>query len=106
MDTRVRAALDDLRAALHAHYGARLASLVLFGSRARGDADADADIDVLVVLHGPVRAYQEINETSHVTAAISLAHDVVLQRMFVSAEDYRTGDGPLMRNVRREGVAV
>lgn len=106
MDADVRTALDDLRAALRAHYGARLATLVLFGSRARGDAEAGSDIDVLVVLHGPVRARTEIGETSHLTAAISLAHDVVVQCVFISAEDYRTGDGPLMRNVHREGIPV
>jgi len=106
MDAHIRAALDDLRAAFHTHYGERLDALVLFGSRARGDADTDSDIDVLVVLHGPVYARVEIGETSHLTAVVSLTYNIVLQCTFVSAEDYRTGDGGLLRNVRREGIVV
>jgi predicted nucleotidyltransferase len=41
---RFRAALDDM-------YGARLERVVLFGSRARGDAHEDSDYDVAVFLH-------------------------------------------------------
>src|SRR5215470_1667194 len=41
--TRFRAALDEI-------YGARLARVVLFGSRARGEARPDSDYDVAVFL--------------------------------------------------------
>ena len=34
------------------------ARIILFGSRARGDADEDSDMDVLVVLDGPVSAVE------------------------------------------------
>ena len=40
------------RALLGAEFGARLASVRLFGSRARGDAAEDSDADVCVVIHG------------------------------------------------------
>jgi predicted nucleotidyltransferase len=40
---RVRAALDDL-------YGERIERVVLFGSRARGDAGAESDYDLAVFL--------------------------------------------------------
>ena len=33
-----------------------LHAMILFGSRARGDADPDSDMDVLVILKGPVDA--------------------------------------------------
>jgi predicted nucleotidyltransferase len=52
MNPKIKPILDELREALAAHYGERLAKLVLFGSQARGDAEADSDIDVLVVLRG------------------------------------------------------
>jgi uncharacterized protein len=41
--TRFRAALDEM-------YGARLERVVLFGSRARGEARPDSDYDVAVFL--------------------------------------------------------
>ena len=37
-------------AALHALYGDRIERIVLFGSRARGDARRDSDYDVAVFL--------------------------------------------------------
>ncbi|PWB79955.1 MAG: hypothetical protein C3F11_19350 [Methylocystaceae bacterium] len=42
--------LARFRAALEAIYGSRLDRVVLFGSRARGDARADSDYDVAVFL--------------------------------------------------------
>jgi predicted nucleotidyltransferase len=42
--------LREYRARLEQIYGPRLVRLVLFGSRARGDAEPDSDIDVMIVL--------------------------------------------------------
>jgi predicted nucleotidyltransferase len=43
-------ALATLIQRLYASYGSEIQSVVLFGSKARGDAGPDSDIDVLVVL--------------------------------------------------------
>jgi predicted nucleotidyltransferase len=43
-------ALEEYRRLLEAAFGARLRSLRLFGSRARGDADVDSDADVSVIV--------------------------------------------------------
>jgi predicted nucleotidyltransferase len=45
-----RKALDDYVAAVRAHYGARLVDILVFGSRARGDARPDSDLDLAVIL--------------------------------------------------------
>jgi predicted nucleotidyltransferase len=44
-------ALQRFKFALDALYGDRIARVVLFGSRARGDARADSDYDVAVFLN-------------------------------------------------------
>lgn len=45
-----RTALDAFVAAVRAHYGARLVDVLVFGSRARGDATADSDVDLAIIL--------------------------------------------------------
>jgi uncharacterized protein len=45
-----RKALDDYVGAVRAHYGARLVDILVFGSRARGDARPDSDVDLVVIL--------------------------------------------------------
>jgi uncharacterized protein len=96
--------LAELRGRLELVYGDRLAQLVLFGSRARGDAQEDSDIDVLVVLRGAVRAGEEISRAGDITADISLENDVVISCVFVSGDRWARERSPLLMNVRREGV--
>ena len=106
MNDKVRRVLVELRRRLKELYGKRLVRLVLFGSQARGTACWDSDIDVLVVLRGPVEPSMEIHRASPVTAAVSLEHDVVISCVYVSEERYRVDNGPLLLNVRVEGVPV
>jgi len=105
-DRTVREVLTRLKKGLVELYGDRLCKVVLFGSRARGDNDPDSDIDVLVVLKPPVRVGEEIARTSHLVAELCLDSDVVLSRVFVGLDRFDGQKGPLMRNVRREGLPV
>ena len=106
MLSAVSVILKELRRRLNALYGKRLARVVLFGSRARGDAGPGSDIDVLVVLKGKVSPSQEIDRTVGITADVSLKHNVVVSCVFVSETQYRKEQSPLLLNVRREGVVV
>ena len=106
MSRKVRSVLNKLRRRLKELYGDRLVKLVLFGSQARGDAEPDSDIDVLVVLRGPVEPYREIHRASPVTAAVSLEHGVVISCVYVSEGRFKTDRGPLLVNVRAEGIPV
>jgi uncharacterized protein len=103
---RLRAILLDLRSRFRELYGNRLAQMILFGSQARGDAEDGSDIDVLVVLKGDVNAYEEIQRTSEIVATISLRNDVVVSCAFLGEEKFHHRNGPLLRNVRREGVRI
>jgi predicted nucleotidyltransferase len=95
-----------LRRELNLVLGRKLAQVVLFGSRARGDARPDSDIDVLIVVRGPLDPAHLMRRTSEPVARVSLEHDVVIARMFASQSLYKSGRSAFLRNVRREGVRV
>ena len=106
MTDKIATLLAQLRAGLERLYGERLVKVILFGSRARGDADPDSDIDVLVVLKGPVSPWEEIERTEYLVADLSLEHAEVLACVFISEKEFNEDRTPLLLNVRREGVPV
>jgi len=82
--------------------------LVLFGSRARGDADPDSDLDVLVILNMPVSREVEdyVNDCAW---EVGLEHGIVVVPVTVSRLDWEEGllsSSLLAIAVRQEGVTV
>ncbi len=106
MDVNLTAILCHLKQTLTTIYGERLLHLTLFGSQARGDAEPGSDIDVLVVLKSPVNAGQEIKRTGQAIADLSLHYEVVISCLFMDETDYQTRNGALLRNIRKEGIAL
>ena len=106
MDNKVKAIVSEFRQRLQQLYGERLEQVILFGSQARGDAVEGSDIDVLIVLKGEVRQFEEVARTSEFNAALCLKYDVLTSRIFVSEEDVRQSQMPLMINARREGIRI
>lgn len=101
-----RAALERFVNELRGVYGARLDSVVLYGSRARGEAEDEADIDTLVVLNRPEDFWVEFERISPVASRISLDYDVVISAIPAGIRDFREARDPFFLNVRREGVRV
>lgn len=98
--------LAELRERFEALYGERLVRMMLFGSQARGDAEQGADIDVLVVLKGPVHPGEEIARTGGIVAELSLQHNETICCVFIDEDRFTTRNGPLLRNVRKEGILI
>jgi predicted nucleotidyltransferase len=98
--------LRGLRRDLARVLGDQLQSVILYGSQARGQARADSDIDVLVVVGDDSDYGDLIRRTSAAVAALSLQHDVVISRVFVSRERFEREQSPFLLNVRREGVPI
>ncbi len=99
-------ALDRFVAEMHALYGDRLVDVILYGSRARGDADADSDIDTLIVLKSLGDFWTELSHVGAVANRISLDYDVVLSAIPVSVGDFERPETPALIASRREGVHV
>ncbi len=103
-----KAALNDpilthFRHALDEVYGARLERVVLYGSRARGDARPDSDYDVAVFLRDMPDRARELNRLADL--ATDLLYD---EGGVVHAMPYRAGAynerTPLMHEIRLDGV--
>jgi predicted nucleotidyltransferase len=94
---RYRAALDEI-------YGNRIERVVLFGSRARGEATAESDYDVAVFLHDMADRSAEMNRLADLSTNI-----LGETGEFVHAMPYRTGSYndermPLMHEIRSDGI--
>lgn len=99
--------LAELKERLTAAYGDRLHSVVLFGSEARGDAGPDSDIDILAVLDKLTEDFGDELErglTAVYPIALRLGRRVSVKPLV--REEYERGDSPLLRQVRRSGVAA
>ncbi|MEG4285860.1 nucleotidyltransferase domain-containing protein [Microcoleus sp. A006_D1] len=106
VNDKLQTILTELRDQFELLYGDRLTKMILYGSQARGDAHPDSDIDVLVVLKAPVQIGEEIDRTIPIVADLSLQNDVVISCNFMNEERFTNYQGPLLRNIRREGILI
>lgn len=106
MNEKLKVILAELRSRFEEIYGDRLVKMVLFGSQARGDAHAGSDIDVLIVLKGQVNPGEEIKRTSLISADLSLHYDEVISCLFMDEHRFTRRNGPLLRNIRKEGIPL
>jgi len=96
--------LKRFRAAVTEVYGDRLERVVLFGSRARGDARPDSDYDVAVFLHDMPDRLAEINRLADLGTAILDDTGEFVHPMPYSAGFYNDPHMPLMPEIRAEGI--
>lgn len=106
MNKKISEILKELRFFLQNLYDSRLVDMVLYGSHARGDSEEGSDIDVLVVLKGEVYPMEEIARTGGIVSSLSLKYNEVISCVFMEEERYLHRNGPLLRNVRKEGIPV
>nr|WP_294546943.1 nucleotidyltransferase domain-containing protein [uncultured Rhodopila sp.] len=101
-------AIDDpvlkrFMAALDEAYGGQIERVVLFGSRARGDARADSDYDVAVFFRDLSDRWREMDRLADIGTEILDDEGKFVHAMAYPAGAYRDRT-PLMHEVRKDGV--
>lgn len=104
---REKEALRLFKRGLRREFPGEVRSLVLFGSKARGDASKYSDVDVLVVLRrGGWRVRQKVYG---VATDVLLEKGVDLSPKVFGRTEYkklRSWGEPLLLNIEREGIRL
>lgn len=98
-----RAVLARFIAHLEAECGDEIRRVILFGSKARGEADEESDVDVLIVAKGKAERVKQVVDEFDVES------DIVLLPIVFSEEKYRYFQRlklPLYVNIRRDGMEL
>jgi predicted nucleotidyltransferase len=103
METAIDSVLSRFRAALDEAYGSRIERVVLFGSRARGDARPDSDYDVVVFLRNLDSFGREAGRIAEIETDILYDTGAVINAIPFKAGSYQERTG-LMGELRREGL--
>ncbi len=97
--------LSRIRGSIQAQFGRHLKRIVLFGSRARGDAKPDSDYDLLVVVD---EVNRNMKDAIDEIAGQMLYQFGVVMAAFLTSESTARGRkfDPLFMNIEKEGVPV
>jgi predicted nucleotidyltransferase len=99
-------AVKELVDELKKLYGDNLSRVILYGSKARGDATEDSDIDILVVLKNIQNFSSERKKVKEISWRLSYKYELLLTVIIRSEQEYMQKDTPLLMNIEKEGVAL
>ena len=94
--------LKRFKAALDGIYGDKIDRVVLYGSRARGEARPDSDYDVAVFLRELTDRWQEMNRLADIGSEILNEAGKFVHAMPFIASAWRDRT-PLMHEIRKDG---
>ena len=109
LTTTERKALEEFKLAVSERLSNRMKQLILFGSKARGDAVEDSDIDIIAIVEDK---NPELDATlRHLAYAIEEKYDYsfILSVKTVDEEIFRSRRAeydPFYRSIRAEGVSL
>ena len=103
IEARSDPVLSRFRETIAELYGDRLERVVLFGSRARGDARPDSDYDIAVFIRDLTDPASEMDRLADVGTDILYDVGRVVHAMPYRAGSYRERT-PIMHEIRQDGI--
>jgi predicted nucleotidyltransferase len=100
-----KAALHELKKTLGERYD--ISSVIVYGSKARGDESPDSDIDVMIVLD--VDTSQVKTAVDELVYDINLTYDCLISVVFFGRKELEEGplgELPLYKRILAEGVSA
>lgn len=104
---REKPIIEEFKRRIEQQFPGELIWLVLFGSKARGDATPESDVDLLLVIRSD--NWRLGDEIRGVGYALELEHGVVLSIQVISRDHYerlRAGGTQFFQVLEQEGVIV
>ena len=107
LDAAERAWLDEYRDALEARHPGAVVRMVIYGSKARGDAREESDLDVLLVVKdGAGRLKRPLRDIGYELAATADAVPSILAYTQAEWNDRKRRGFPFPEAVEQDGVSI
>jgi predicted nucleotidyltransferase len=107
LSERESGALQAYVSAAQARFGPQLVEVLLFGSKARGEASPSSDVDIVVILARPTA--QDLSDVRGLGFDVLLSHGVYLSVRAISRQAWQTlatMQSMFHRNVLRDGISL
>jgi predicted nucleotidyltransferase len=107
LSQRERQAVNKFLSHLRKAYGKQIHHIMLFGSKARGEATSDSDIDILLLVADETWVLKD--EITNIVADINLEYDLFIDVRVIGTKrwqyltDIQSG---LYQNITRDAVAL
>jgi predicted nucleotidyltransferase len=106
LEKREGLAIEEAARTLKSRFS--IEEIILFGSKARGDADVFSDIDLLLITSEPLH-WKDEKVIVEILFDIGMTHDVIFSPLFASKEEWKGGlfaQFPIYDEILRDGAAL
>lgn len=98
--------VNKFSVAIRELFGNRIERMILFGSRARGDATNESDYDIALFLHALTDRWLEGDRIADVELQLLDDTGAFVETLIYPAGHWRHASSPLMHEIRKNGLDV